>query len=245
MESSAYSRLLRTFPRPFRRLIDPHTEAIDDFIREGTIFVDSGARVLDAGAGECRFRSFFPSAKYVGVDLAVGDEAWDYTVLDAHADLAMLPFRDQTFDLTLNTQVLEHVLEPKVILTEIFRVLKPGGRLLVTAPQGWYEHQAPHDYFRFTSYALRYLLESSGYVVEEIKPMGGYFRYLGNRIGHLSKILFPARRRLFWKVFWLPLELITVIVFSGLIPMTLTAFDFLDRERSFTLGYRCIARRVA
>jgi len=233
------------FPRPFRRLIDPHTEAIDDFIREGARFVDSGVRVLDAGAGECRFRRLFSAVQYVGVDLAVGDVLWDYSALDVNADLLSLPFREGTFDLAVNTQVLEHVREPKMILVEIFRVLKPGGRLLLTAPQGWYEHQAPHDYFRFTSYALRYLLESAGYVVEEIKPMGGYFRYLGNRIGHLSKILFPARRGLFWKFFFLPLELITVVVFSGLIPMALTAFDFLDRERSFTLGYRCIARRVA
>jgi SAM-dependent methyltransferase len=245
VETSAYSHLLRTLPRPLRRLIDPHTEAIDDFICEGIRFIGSGGRVLDAGAGEGRFRRLFSQAQYVGVDLAVGDALWDYSAIDVNADLLAVPFRENTFDLALNTQVLEHVREPKAILLEIFRVLKPGGRLLLTAPQGWYEHQAPQDYFRFTSFALRYLLETTGYVVEEIKPMGGYFRYLGNRIGHLSKVLFPVRRRLFWKVFWFPLELVTVAVFSGLIPIALTALDFLDRERSFTLGYRCIARKVA
>lgn len=245
METSAYSHLLRTLPRPLRRLIDPHTEAIDDFICEEIRFIGSGGRVLDAGAGESRFRRLFSPAQYVGVDLAVGDALWDYSAIDVNADLLALPFREKAFDLALNTQVLEHVREPKAILLEILRVLKPGGRLLLTAPQGWYEHQAPHDYFRFTSFALRYLLESTGYVVEEIRPMGGYFRYLGNRIGHLSKVLFPVRRRLFWKVFWLPFELVTVVVFSGLIPIALTALDFLDRERSFTLGYRCIARKAA
>ena len=243
METSDYSSLLRRLPRFLRRLIDPHTEAIKDFVREGCRFIGPGGRVLDAGAGECRFRSFFPSAKYVGVDLAVGDEAWDYTALDAHADLAMLPFRNQTFDLALNTQVLEHVREPKVILAEIFRVLKPGGRLLLTAPQGWYEHQVPHDYFRFTSFALRYLLESAGFLAEEIKPMGGYFRYLGNRLGHLPKVLFPAKRAPAWRIFFFPLEILAVCVFSGVITMLLTAVDFLDHERCFTLGYRCIARK--
>lgn len=245
MKTSAYSRLLRALPRPLRRLLDPHTEAIDDFVREGVRFIGAGGRVLDAGAGEGRFRRFFSSAQYVGVDLAVGDVLWDYSAIDVNADLLELPFRESAFDLAVNTQVLEHVREPKAILLDIFRVLKPGGRLLLTAPQGWYEHQAPHDYFRFTSFALRYLLETTGYVVEEIKPMGGYFRYLGNRIGHLSKVLFPVRRWLFWKVFWFPLELVTVVVFSGLIPIALMALDFLDRERSFTLGYRCIARKVA
>jgi SAM-dependent methyltransferase len=245
VETSTYSSLLRALPRPLRRLIDPHTEAIDDFIREGIGFIGSGGRVLDAGAGEGRFRRLFSSSQYVGVDLAVGDVLWDYSTIDVNADLLALPFRDSGFDLAVNTQVLEHVREPKAILLEILRVLKPGGRLLLTAPQGWYEHQAPHDYFRFTSFALRYLLETTGYVVEEIKPMGGYFRYLGNRIGHLSKVLFPPQRRLFWKFFWFPFEFVTVGVFSGLIPIVLTGIDFLDRERSFTLGYRCIARKVA
>jgi len=241
VETSGYSSLLRRLPRFLRRLIDPHTEAIDDFIREGSRFVSSGARVLDAGAGECRFRSLFPSLQYVGVDLAVGDFLWDYSVLDVNADLLALPFRDHAFDLALNTQVLEHVLEPKLILAEIFRVLKPGGRLLLTAPQGWYEHQVPHDYFRFTSFALRYLLESVGFLAEEIKPMGGYFRYLGNRLGHLPKVLFPAKRSLAWRIFFFPLEILAVCVFSGVITMLLTAVDFLDRERCFTLGYRCVA----
>jgi len=245
VKTSAYSRLLRALPRPLRRLLDPHTEAIDDFVREGVRFIGAGGRVLDAGAGEGRFRRFFSSAQYVGVDLAVGDVLWDYSAIDVNADLLELPFRESAFDLAVNTQVLEHVREPKAILLDIFRVLKPGGRLLLTAPQGWYEHQVPHDYFRFTSFALRYLVETTGFVVEEIKPMGGYFLYLGNRIGHLSKVLFPVRRWLFWKVFWFPLELVTVVVFSGLIPIALMALDFLDRERSFTLGYRCIARKVA
>jgi SAM-dependent methyltransferase len=245
VETSAYSCLLRMLPRPLRRMIDPHTEAIDNFIREGVGFIGSGGRVLDAGAGEGRFRRLFSQAQYVGVDLAVGDVLWDYSSLDVNADLLALPFRDRAFDLVVNTQVLEHVREPKVILLEIFRVLKPGGRLLLTAPQGWDEHQAPHDYFRFTSFALRYLLETTGYVVEEIKPMGGYFRYLGNRIGHLPKVLFPSKRAPAWRIFFFPLEILALCVFSGVITMLLTAVDFLDRERSFTLGYRCIAQKVA
>jgi SAM-dependent methyltransferase len=243
VETTGYSNLLRRLPHFLRRLIDPHTEAIEKFIREGAQFSRTGELILDAGAGECRFRKFFRSAHYVGVDLAVGDATWKYSALDAYADLARLPFRDQAFDLVLNTQVLEHVREPKVVLAEIFRVLKAEGRLLLTAPQGWYEHQAPHDYFRFTSFALRYLLESAGFVVEEIKPMGGYFCYLGNRVGHISKVLFPPRRRLFWKLFFLPLEFMIVVLFSVFTPLILTLIDFLDRERCFTLGYRCVARK--
>ncbi len=247
MENSEYGRWLKPLPRFPRRLIrhlvDPHAEAIEEFIRNGSALVPAGGKVLDAGAGESPYKVYFPHAHYVGVDSAIGQARWDYSLLDVRADLLALPFRDLAFDLGISTQVLEHVREPKALLAELFRVLKPGGRLLLTAPQGWYEHQTPHDYFRFTSFALRYLLEKAGFKVEELEPIGGYFWYLGHRIGHLPKVLFPAHRSQAQRILFFPLEALTFILFAGLIPMIVGSLDILDQERWATLGYRCLARK--
>jgi ubiquinone/menaquinone biosynthesis C-methylase UbiE len=86
-----------------------------------------------------------------------------------------LPFRSHSFDTALCFQVLEHVEEPSLLLDEALRILKPGGGLILTAPHIWNEHEMPHDYFRFTRYGLRHLLEKAGFQVIEIRPMAGYF----------------------------------------------------------------------
>lgn len=85
-----------------------------------------------------------------------------------------IPCDDASFDSVLCTQVLEHVPHPVKVIQEIYRVLKPGGQCLLTAPQ-WNElHEIPHDYFRYTCYGLRTLFEDAGFKVEHIEQRGGY-----------------------------------------------------------------------
>jgi ubiquinone/menaquinone biosynthesis C-methylase UbiE len=71
-------------------------------------------------------------------------------------------------DAVLSTQVLEHVADPLSVLAEFFRVLKPDGRLWLTAPFVWYLHEEPYDYYRFTSHGLRFLLERAGFIEIEV-----------------------------------------------------------------------------
>ena len=106
-------------------------------------------------------RHHFARQRYCGVDLAVGDAAWDYSRLDALADLTALPFRAAAFDAALHIVTIEHLQEPGRALAEIARTLAPGGTLLIAAPHEWEVHQAPHDYFRYTRYGLAYLLEKA------------------------------------------------------------------------------------
>ena len=93
------------------------------------------ARVLDAGSGEGRYASSFDGRRYVGVGLGIGDHAWDYSGVDVAADLEALPFPNDSFDAALNIVVLEHTRNPQQVLNELCRTLKPGGRLLLIAPQ--------------------------------------------------------------------------------------------------------------
>ena len=206
--------------------------AIERAVERFAAGLPGGARVLDAGAGEGRYARHFARHRYVGVDLGVGDAAWDYSGLAAIADLGALPFAAGSFDACVNLVTLEHVREPGLALREMARVLRPGGSLLLAVPHEWEVHQAPHDYFRFTAHGVRYLLEEAGFTDLQIGPVGGFFRLLARRLLNGLQF-FPAPLVPLAAVFLAPPALV------------LPALDFLDRERVFTLGYICTARKLS
>jgi SAM-dependent methyltransferase len=209
-----------------------------DFVEKAGSSLEPNTLVLDAGVGEGRYASEFAHTRYIGVDLAVGDVQWDYSGLDAICDLAKLSFRRDTFDAAICTQVLEHVPEPAQVLNEICRVLKPGGRLFLSAPQSWHQHQKPHDYYRYTSFGLRYLFEHAGLKVESIRPMGGYFWFLSFQLQNINYWAFPRGmrgRRWTW-----PLRAMFGLVFQLVMPLILFYLDPLDRIKDETFGYACV-----
>ncbi len=241
--SSFYLRLYQRAPEFLKRRINPLDYAIRDLVTEAS-GMPPGTWVLDAGAGEGRFRPLFSQQRYVALDSAVGDSGWDYSRLHVRGDLARLPLADEAFDAVLCTQVLEHVPDPAGVLSETHRVLKPGGRLFLSAPQGWPEHQRPTDYFRFTRFALEALLEQAGFEQIRVSPMGGYFHYLGNRLTFAPKILFAGRKG--WKrLALLPLELPVLALVGGLLPVLCYYLDRCDTRKEFTLGYGCRASKPA
>lgn len=214
------------WPRPLRRWVLHFEASIEDAVVKFAAALPEDALLLDAGAGEGMYRPFFKRQRYVGVDLAVGDGAWDYSKLDAMADLQELPFADAVFDAAVNIVTLEHVKHPSRVLAEISRVLKPGAPFLIVVPMEWEVHQAPHDYYRYTRYGMAFLLIQAGFTQPKVDPVGGFFRLLGRRA--LNGIQF------FPSLLWIPFAL------PGLL---LPLFDSLDREKNFTLGYICSAHK--
>jgi SAM-dependent methyltransferase len=229
-----YSDLAYRLPRFLKRHVLHFEVEIEDAVAAFARVLPAGARVLDAGAGEGQYKRHFARQRYCGVDLTVGDGAWDYSGLDAVADLGALPFGDGTFAAAVHIVTIEHLREPGRALQEMARTLAPGGRLLIAAPHEWEVHQAPHDYFRYTRYGLAYLLEKAGLEISEIRPAGGYFRLLARRLLNGLQFFAGGVR---WVLF-LPAAIL-------LVPpaLVLPFLDFLDRERNFTVGYLCTARR--
>ena len=230
-----YTGLAYGLPRPLRRHVLHFEAEIDCAVAEFARGLEPGARVLDAGAGEGQYRHHFARQRYCGVDLAVGDAAWDYRRLGAIADLNALPFREGTFHGAINIVTMEHLCEPACALREMARTLGHGGRLLIAAPQDWEVHQEPHDFFRYTRYGLAYLLKGAGLEVESIRPVGGYFRLLARRLLNGLQFFTGGVR---WVLF-VPAAIL-------LVPpaLVLPWFDGLDRKRNFTLGYIAVARKV-
>jgi SAM-dependent methyltransferase len=182
----------------------------------------------------------FSHARYIAADLAVGDIQWDYTKLDVITNLIDLPFKTDSFDVVICTQVMEHITEPRAVLSEIARTLKPGGRLYLSAPQSWHQHQKPHDYYRYTSFGLRYLLEQVGLQVESIEALGGYYWYLSFQLQNSVYWTFshtPQRRN------WLtwPIRALMVLIFQISLPIILFYLDQLDLVQDETFGHVCVA----
>ncbi len=126
--------------------------------------------LLDVGAG--RSRRYAPVC--TGVTSYKTMDVSDAGKPDIVGSAEAIPLPDASFDSVLCTQVLEHVPHPVKVIEEIFRVLKPGGLCLLTAPQ-WNElHEVPHDYFRYTCFGLKTLFEDAGFTVEHIDQRGGY-----------------------------------------------------------------------
>jgi SAM-dependent methyltransferase len=225
-----YDTLRSFLPRPLARYVMHFDFAIEDAVSGFAQKLPRGARVLDAGAGEGFYKSNFAEQRYCGLDLGVGDGAWDYSRLDVLGDLAALPFSDRTFEAAINIVTLEHVREPARVVCELGRILTPGGSLLLVAPHQWEEHQQPHDYYRYTRYGLDYLLREAGFTEIDIRPVGGIFRLISRRLLNALQF-FPGPTILLAAVFFAPPAL--------LLPL----LDPLDRQKTFTLGYICSARK--
>lgn len=127
-------------------------------------------RLLDHGCGQSPLYGIYRDKcdEVVGVDWQAS--LHDVELADVYADLnEQLPFPDDHFDTILSTDVVEHLWNPIGVLRELARITRPGGHIILGTPFNYWIHEAPYDYFRWTSHALRKLGEDAGLeVVEQI-----------------------------------------------------------------------------
>jgi SAM-dependent methyltransferase len=135
---------------------------------------DAHGDVLDVGAGAQPYRPLIPrDARYRAIDVAFAKEAFGYEMPDTeYYEGDRWPVEDASVDLVLATETLEHVPNPDVFLAQARRVLRPGGRIVLTVPFSARWHYIPHDYWRYTPSSLRMLLEAAGFSEVEVSPRG-------------------------------------------------------------------------
>ena len=230
-------------PKCLVRSINPIPFLVRDFLAAAASRTPAGSIALDAGAGECQYRSLFAHCQYISLDFAKGDSKWNYKCLSAIGDLLYMPIKNNSVDVVICTQALEHVSDPDVLLKELFRVMKTGGQLYLTAPLGFPIHQPPYDFFRFTYYGLEHLLRKSGFTIQSIKPQGGFFLYLASSLQHMHRVLFPLGRPLLKRILLFPLQFFVAAFAVVLGPLVLYSLDGLDKKRDFTLNYECICKK--
>lgn len=131
-------------------------------------------RVLDIGCADRWVERALPAGcEYIGLDYPATGAAMYGARPDVFADAARLPFPDASVDAVVMFEVLEHLREPQAALAEAARVLRPGGRLLLSMPFLYPIHDAPHDYQRLTVHGLVRDLGSVGLSIERCEPTLG------------------------------------------------------------------------
>jgi SAM-dependent methyltransferase len=136
--------------------------------------VHARGRLVDLGCGKVPFHLAYRDRVDEVVCVDWPGSMHGRAHLDLQCDLSRaLPLGDGRFDTALLSDVLEHVADPQALCLEVARVLAPGGRLLMNTPFFYWVHEEPHDYFRYTEFALRRLVERAGLRVLVLEPIGG------------------------------------------------------------------------
>jgi ubiquinone/menaquinone biosynthesis C-methylase UbiE len=150
-------------------------------------------RILDAGAGEQQYRKFCSHLQYVSQDFAQYNPSevkrglqmpqWDYGKLDIVCDITQIPEPDQSFDAVMCLEVLEHVPDPIAALREVSRLVRKGGRLIVSAPFCSMTHFAPYHFSTgFSRFFYEKHLPDNGLKILELTANGNYFEYVAQEL---------------------------------------------------------------
>jgi SAM-dependent methyltransferase len=218
-----------------------------EYLAQIVASVDPGDVLLDCGCGEGNLRQQLPPAvHYVGLDRYAGEQSNEYAYWNMRpsvlGDVHHLPLASASCRTVVLMQVLEHAREPGLVFAEIFRVLKVGGHLFVTVPFLHEIHHAPHDYYRYTPYALTALAQTAKLEVVEIRPSGGYFRALSHLLEEAPTVVRGTS---------VSSALVRVVVANPLkglgwvIRKLQYLLDLQDATQTFTSGYECVFRKLS
>lgn len=180
------------YPTLFGAIVNPYYFARKGLLEciEGNRDYISG-RCLDFGCGVKPYERLFQTTEYVGVEIESEKKRPGIVYYDGKT----LPFADGHFDCAICSQVFEHIPNLEEVVAELSRVIKPGGRFILTVPFTYPEHLAPSDFRRFTSYGAKLLMEENGFDVIKSQKTGGFMEALA-QMGNVywSEKLFGGKR---------------------------------------------------
>lgn len=212
------------------------------FVREQAMpLMNPGVKILDAGAGREHEQHLREELLATGATLHTCDFCAGPGV-DFVADVSAMPFEDGSYDIVLNTQVLEHVRDPARVVRELTRVLKPGGNLFLTTPQSSPLHNLPWNFFNFTNLGLRLLFEEAGLEVIKEEAQGGHFALLAYELNWTVR---EIERGSMPSILKMPLLLASRLVFGLITKVILLWFDQFDKDPLNTIGWNFHCRKPA
>lgn len=156
------------------------------------------------------------ATSYIGLDIEVSGHSHINENIDVFYDGKTIPFNDNYFDNVFCSEVMEHVFKPDESLQEICRVLKSLGKLLLTCPFVWPEHEIPFDYARYSSFGIIHLLKKNGFEIALQVKTGHFVEVILQQIIFYIFVLLPKKPGILYfilhQVFILPLIVLGIFL---------------------------------
>lgn len=187
--------------------------------------------LLDIGCGEKPYESMTQGLVTIHIGLDHPGSLHNKQNTDIFATAYETGVAAKSIDTVLCTVVLEHLEYPQEALNEIYRIMKPGGYLIISTPLFWHLHEEPRDFFRYTKYGLAHLLSSAGFELIELNPLSGFtVTFCQELVYFLNRL----RRG--------PFRYPTTVI-QTIIQMLAFKINRWDRSYRFTWAYLAVARK--
>jgi len=169
-------------------------------------------QILDIGCADRWVASALgPGCDYVGLDYPATGRDLYRARPNVFADASSLPFGDGNFDAVIMLEVVEHLRLPEHAFREAVRVMKPGGKLLLSMPFLYPIHDAPFDFQRYTTHGLEREVRQSGLQLQRIERVGRGLDTAGLLVClALSGSLIEAWRLRSFRIVWAPLVVLAI-----------------------------------
>jgi len=245
------------FPNNYVRFADPESYYIDKLLSQIKVSKKERSVALDAGAGNQNKKPYLVSKgyEYESCDFEHVFDKNAISTLTHVCSVEQMTMPDCKYDLIISIQVLEHLKDPEKAISEMYRVLSPGGLIFLSTNFLYPEHGSPHDYFRFTKYGLIALFARNRFNLLAIESHGGFLAMCAQFFHEAPSyfrnyIIFGCVNPLKEnkpKINRLPLLLIVIIplflfnLFFQALAFVLHFLDRFDKNQRYSLGYSVIA----
>lgn len=170
-------------------------------------------RLLDFGCGSKPYKNLFKVEEYIGTDVEMSGHSHQNEEIDVYYSGDTLPFSDESFDCILSSEVFEHVFNLDTILQELHRVLKTNGKILITVPFVWDEHEIPYDFGRYSSFGIKHLLNKHGFEIIQSHKSTNYFATIIQMLNaYIYQHLFPKNK--FIKILLTPIFIAPITIWG-------------------------------
>lgn len=202
----------------------------------------NNSKLLDAGCGNQPYKQHCEHLEYLTQDFGQYDgegsgegmqygEEWHYGKLDYIGDIWNIDEKDNTFDAVLCSEVFEHIPYPSQTFGELARLLKKGGKLIITAPYACLPHMQPYfHYSGFSDEFYKYHCEKHGLELVEIDVNNNMFGFLFQELKRASTLIKST-----------PVKLLYYAMFCCVAPFIKLLMKTYKGESPIHLGYHIVA----